>query len=180
MPAFCGWIRTRPPVRTPTRRCWPSLRGRVRHPAWHPNGGQRALTLKRSRWWVFLGIDSLLFGQGFRAYEACSALITPGRGEGAAAEGRTARPGADPDLRTGPPGSAASAAQDYEGLLREEIPPSWVWSLPLRSARLWSSALSATRRIPGVHQPAQRFGALLAPARRAKANIHCGSWALRQ
>ena len=44
-----------------------------------------------------LGIDSLLFGQGFRAYESCVQPYHPGRGPRRAR--RTARAGADPDIR---------------------------------------------------------------------------------
>ena len=66
-----------------------------------------------------LGIDSLLFGQGFRAYESVFSLITQvvGRGGRAALPGRALIQTSVPDH----PVLQLAAAQDYEGFYREEI-----------------------------------------------------------
>ena len=66
-----------------------------------------------------LGIDSLLFGQGFRAYESVFSLVTQviGRGGRAALPGRALIQTAVPDH----PILQLAAAQDYEAYYREEI-----------------------------------------------------------
>ena len=66
-----------------------------------------------------LGIDSLLFGQGFRAYESVFSLVTQviGRGGRAALPGRALIQTAVPDH----PVLQLAAAQDYEAYYREEI-----------------------------------------------------------
>ena len=66
-----------------------------------------------------LGIDSLLFGQGFRAYESVFSLITQvvGRGGRAALPGRALIQTSVPDH----PVLQLAAAQDYKGFYREEI-----------------------------------------------------------
>ena len=66
-----------------------------------------------------LGIDSLLFGQGFRAYESVFNLITQVVGRGGRAElpGRALIQTSVPDH----PVLQLAAAQDYEGFYREEI-----------------------------------------------------------
>ena len=66
-----------------------------------------------------LGIDSLLFGQGFRAYESVFSLITQvvGRGGRAALPGRALIQTTVPDH----PVLQLAAAQDYKGFYREEI-----------------------------------------------------------
>lgn len=66
-----------------------------------------------------LGIDSLLFGQGFRAYESVFSLITQVVGRGGRAElpGRALIQTSVPDH----PVLQLAAAQDYEGFYREEI-----------------------------------------------------------
>ena len=66
-----------------------------------------------------LGIDSLLFGQGFRAYESVFSLITQVVGRGGRAElpGRALIQTSVADH----PVLQLAAAQDYEGFYREEI-----------------------------------------------------------
>lgn len=66
-----------------------------------------------------LGIDSLLFGQGFRAYESVFSLVTQviGRGGRAALPGRALIQTAVPDH----PVLRLAAAQDYRAFYREEI-----------------------------------------------------------
>ena len=66
-----------------------------------------------------LGIDSLLFGQGFRAYENVFSLVTQVIGRG----GRAALPGRALIQTTVPnhPVLQLAAAQDYEAFYREEI-----------------------------------------------------------
>lgn len=66
-----------------------------------------------------LGIDSLLFGQGFRAYESVFSLVTQVIGRG----GRAALPGRALIQTTVPnhPVLQLAAAQDYEAFYREEI-----------------------------------------------------------
>ena len=66
-----------------------------------------------------LGIDSLLFGQGFRAYESVFSLITQVVGRGGRAElpGRALIQTSVPDH----PVLQLAAAQDYEGFYAEEI-----------------------------------------------------------
>ena len=66
-----------------------------------------------------LGIDSLLFGQGFRAYESVFSLVTQviGRGGRAALPGRALIQTTVPDH----PVLQLAAAQDYEAYYREEI-----------------------------------------------------------
>ena len=62
-----------------------------------------------------LGIDSLLFGQGFRAYESVFSLVTQVIGRG----GRAALPGprADTNSRAGPPRFTAGRRPGLRGLL---------------------------------------------------------------
>lgn len=66
-----------------------------------------------------LGIDSLLFGQGFRAYESVFSLVTQVIGRG----GRADIPGRALIQTTVPDHSVLqlAAAQDYEAFYREEI-----------------------------------------------------------
>ena len=66
-----------------------------------------------------LGIDSLLFGQGFRAYESVFSLVTQviGRGGRADIPGRALIQTTVPDH----PVLQLAAAQDYEAFYREEI-----------------------------------------------------------
>lgn len=66
-----------------------------------------------------LGIDSLLFGQGFRAYESVFSLVTQVIGRG----GRAALPGRALIQTTVPnhPVLQLAAEQDYEAFYREEI-----------------------------------------------------------
>lgn len=66
-----------------------------------------------------LGIDSLLFGQGFRAYESVFSLVTQviGRGGRAALPGRALIQTVVPNH----PVLQLAAAQDYEAFYREEI-----------------------------------------------------------
>ncbi|MGN0983910.1 MAG: primosomal protein N', partial [Gemmiger sp.] len=66
-----------------------------------------------------LGIDSLLFSQGFRAYESVFSLVTQviGRGGRAALPGRALIQTSVPDH----PVLRLAAAQDYEAFYREEI-----------------------------------------------------------
>lgn len=66
-----------------------------------------------------LGIDSLLFGQGFRAYENVFSLVTQviGRGGRAQLPGRALIQTAVPNH----PVLQLAAAQDYEAFYREEI-----------------------------------------------------------
>lgn len=66
-----------------------------------------------------LGIDSLLFGQGFRAYENVFSLVTQVIGRG----GRAALPGRALIQTTVPehPALQLAAEQDYESFYREEI-----------------------------------------------------------
>lgn len=66
-----------------------------------------------------LGIDSLLFGQGFRAYESVFSLVTQviGRGGRAQLPGRALIQTAVPNH----PVLQLAAAQDYEAFYREEI-----------------------------------------------------------
>ena len=66
-----------------------------------------------------LGIDSLLFGQGFRAYESVFSLVTQviGRGWRADIPGRALIQTTVPDH----PVLQLAAAQDYEAFYREEI-----------------------------------------------------------
>lgn len=66
-----------------------------------------------------LGIDSLLFGQGFRAYETVFSLVTQVIGRGGRAElpGRALIQTVVPDH----PVLRLAAAQDYEAFYREEI-----------------------------------------------------------
>lgn len=66
-----------------------------------------------------LGIDSLLFGQGFRAYESVFSLVTQviGRGGRASLPGRALIQTAVPNH----PVLQLAAAQDYESFYREEI-----------------------------------------------------------
>ena len=105
-----------------------------------------------------LGIDSLLFGQGFRAYESVFSLITQvvGRGGRAALPGRALIQTSVPDH----PVLQLAAAQDYEGFYREEI--------TFRKFGLYPPFCSFVvvgfvgDQEGAVFIAAQRFGALLA------------------
>ena len=105
-----------------------------------------------------LGIDSLLFGQGFRAYESVFSLITQVVGRGGRAElpGRALIQTSVPDH----PVLQLAAAQDYEGFLPggDHLPQ--VWSLPAvlflcghrlyrRSGRRCADCCAAFRRTAG-------------------------------
>ena len=114
-----------------------------------------------------LGIDSLLFGQGFRAYESVFSLITQvvGRGGRAALPGRALIQTSVPDH----PVLQLAAAQDYKGFYREEI--------TFRRFSLYPPFCSFV--VVGfigdqegtVFIAAQRFGALLGQHAAQKPNI---------
>ena len=114
-----------------------------------------------------LGIDSLLFGQGFRAYESVFSLITQVVGRGGRAElpGRALIQTCVPDH----PVLQLAAAQDYEGFYREEI--------TFRRFGLYPPFCSFVvvgfvgDQEGAVFIAAQRFGALLAQHAAQKPNI---------
>ena len=115
----------------------------------------------------FLGIDSLLFGQGFRAYESVFRLITQvvGRGGRAALPGRALIQTSVPDH----PVLQLAAAQDYKGFYREEI--------TFRRFSLYPPFCSFVvvgfigDQEGAVFIAAQRFGALLGQHAAQKPNI---------
>ena len=114
-----------------------------------------------------LGIDSLLFGQGFRAYESVFSLITQvvGRGGRAALPGRALIQTSVPDH----PVLQLAAAQDYKGFYREEI--------TFRRFSLYPPFCSFVvvgfigDQEGAVFIAAQRFGALLGQHAAQKPNI---------
>ena len=114
-----------------------------------------------------LGIDSLLFGQGFRAYESVFSLITQvvGRGGRAALPGRALIQTSVPDH----PVLQLAAAQDYKGFYREKI--------PFRRFSLYPPFCSFVvvgfigDQEGAVFIAAQRFGALLGQHAAQKPNI---------
>ena len=114
-----------------------------------------------------LGIDSLLFGQGFRAYESVFSLITQvvGRGGRAALPGRALIQTSVPDH----PVLQLAAAQDYKGFYREEI--------TFRRFSLYPPFCSFAvvgfigDQEGAVFIAAQRFGALLGQHAAQKPNI---------
>ena len=114
-----------------------------------------------------LGIDSLLFGQGFRAYESVFSLITQvvGRGGRAALPGRALIQTSVPDH----PVLQLAAAQDYKGFYREEI--------TFRRFGLYPPFCSFVvvgfigDQEGAVFIAAQRFGALLGQHAAQKPNI---------
>ena len=114
-----------------------------------------------------LGIDSLLFGQGFRAYESVFSLITQVVGRG----GRAALPGGALIQTSVPdhPVLQLAAAQDYKGFYREEI--------TFRRFSLYPPFCSFVvvgfigDQEGAVFIAAQRFGALLGQHAAQKPNI---------
>ena len=112
-----------------------------------------------------LGIDSLLFGQGFRAYESVFSLITQvvGRGGRAALPGRALIQTSVPDH----PVLQLAAAQDYEGLLPRgnHLPP--VRPVPA-VLRVRASSASSGAQEGAVLIAAQRFRLAAGSARAAQ------------
>ena len=111
-----------------------------------------------------LGIDSLLFGQGFRSYESVFSLVTQviGRGGRAALPGRALIQTVVPDH----PVLMLAAAQDYPAFYREEIAFRRAGLYPPFCAFCVVGFIGA--QDGATFQAAHRFGALLAE----KASAH--------
>ena len=105
-----------------------------------------------------LGIDSLLFGQGFRAYETVFSLVTQVIGRGGRAElpGRALIQTVVPEH----PVLRLAAAQDYEAFYREEITFRRYGLYPPFCGFCVAGFVGAQEG--AVLQAAQRFGAILA------------------
>ena len=134
---------------------------------WEPRWSPRGLDFEKVTLVGVLGIDSLLFGQGFRAYESVFSLITQvvGRGGRAALPGRALIQTSVPDH----PVLQLAAAQDYKGFYREEI--------TFRRFSLYPPFCSFVvvgfigDQEGAVFIAAQRFGALLGQHAAQKPNI---------
>lgn len=105
-----------------------------------------------------LGIDSLLFGQGFRAYETVFSLVTQVIGRGGRAElpGRALIQTVVPEH----PVLQLAAAQDYEAFYREEITFRRYGLYPPFCGFCVAGFVGTQEG--AVLQAAQRFGAILA------------------
>ena len=102
-PASCGWIRTPPPPKTPTRSCLARFADHEYDIMVGTQMVAKGLDFEDVTLVGVLGIDSLLFAQGFRAYE--NGLQPHHSGGGPERQGQRARFCHHPDHRPGQPGS---------------------------------------------------------------------------